>query len=76
MQGKASLKLICEKILKTYIQGVVTVKNLDDGEELMLTDEAFQILGFNGEQIDGIYKIAAAIMHHMNMNFRQGFNFC
>ena len=58
MQGKASLKLICEKFLKTYIQGVVTVKNLDDGEELMLTDEAFQILGFNGEQIDGIYKIA------------------
>ena len=55
----------------TISQGVVVVKNLDDGEELLLTDEAFEILGFNPEQIDGIYKIAAAIMHHMNMQFRQ-----
>jgi myosin heavy subunit len=55
----------------TISQGVVVVKNLDDGEELLLTDEAFNILGFNAEQIDGIYKISAAILHHMNMEFRQ-----
>ena len=55
----------------TISQGVIKVANLDDGEELLLTDEAFNILGFNPEQIDGIYKIAAAILHHMNMEFRQ-----
>ena len=52
-------------------QGVVVVKNLDDGEELLATDEAFNILGFNSDQIDGIYKISAAILHHMNMDFRE-----
>jgi myosin heavy subunit len=54
----------------TISQGVIVVKNLDDGEELLLTDEAFHILGFSEEQIDGIYKISAAILHHMNMEFR------
>ena len=29
----------------TISQGVVTIKNLDDGEELLLTDDAFCILG-------------------------------
>jgi myosin heavy subunit len=27
-------------------QGVLTVDNLDDGEEMKITDEAFDILGF------------------------------
>lgn len=36
-----------------------------------MTDEAFHILGFSEGQIEGIYKIAAAIMHHMNMQFKQ-----
>ena len=36
-----------------------------------MTDDAFRVLGFNEEQIDGIYKITTAIMHHMNMDFRQ-----
>jgi len=54
----------------TISQGVVTVKNVDDGEELLLTDDAFRVLGFNEEQIDGIYKIGAGILHHMNVKFR------
>merc|ERR1711990_603779 len=43
---------------------------MGDGEELQLTDDAFHILGFNEEQIDGIYKISAGILHHMNQNYR------
>ena len=31
----------------TISQGVIVVKNLDDGDELLATDEAFQILGKN-----------------------------
>ena len=54
----------------TISQGVVVVKNLDDGDELLLTDDAFNVLGFNEEQKDGIYKISAGILHHMNMQFR------
>ena len=54
----------------TISQGVVVVKNVDDGDELLLTDDAFNVLGFTEEQKDGIYKISAGIMHHMNIQFR------
>merc|ERR1711990_805378 len=43
---------------------------MGDGEELQLTDDAFHILGFNEEQIDGIYKISAGILHSGNMTFK------
>ncbi|XP_039257328.1 myosin-7-like [Styela clava] len=55
---------------KSISQGVVKVDNLDDGEELLLTDEAFKILGFTPEEISGIYRLMAGIMHQQNMKFK------
>ncbi|GCC37460.1 hypothetical protein chiPu_0015964 [Chiloscyllium punctatum] len=52
-------------------QGVVTVDNLDDGEELSATDHAMDILGFESEEKYGCYKIVGAIMHFGNMKFKQ-----
>ncbi|NXX33201.1 MYH7 protein, partial [Nicator chloris] len=52
-------------------QGVTTVDNLDDGEELMATDHAMDILGFSNDEKYGCYKIVGAIMHFGNMKFKQ-----
>ncbi|XP_043566924.1 myosin-7-like [Chiloscyllium plagiosum] len=52
-------------------QGVVTVDNLDDGEELSATDHAMDILGFETEEKYGCYKIVGSIMHFGNMKFKQ-----
>ncbi|NXB89636.1 MYH7 protein, partial [Vidua chalybeata] len=52
-------------------QGVTTVDNLDDGEELMATDHAMDILGFSSDEKYGCYKIVGAIMHFGNMKFKQ-----
>ncbi|XP_076804948.1 myosin-6-like [Clavelina lepadiformis] len=55
---------------KAICQGVVTVENLDDSAELILTDEAFRVLGFSQEEINGIYRLMAGIMHQQNMKFK------
>nr|XP_033797179.1 myosin-15 isoform X1 [Geotrypetes seraphini] len=52
-------------------QGVVTVDNLDDGEELLATDQAFDILGFLSDEKYAAYKLTGAIMHFGNMKFKQ-----
>ncbi|XP_078095930.1 myosin-16-like [Mustelus asterias] len=52
-------------------QGVIKVDNMDDGEELELTDVAFDVLGFTAEEKLGIYKLTGAIMHFGNMKFKQ-----
>ncbi|KAJ7426814.1 Myosin-7 [Willisornis vidua] len=52
-------------------QGVTTVDNLDDGEELLATDHAMDILGFSNDEKYGSYKIVGAIMHFGNMKFKQ-----
>jgi len=56
---------------KYVSQGETTVLNLDDGEELKLTDEAFDVLGFTPDEKQGIYKIMGAIMHSGNMKYKQ-----
>ncbi|KAI3355127.1 hypothetical protein L3Q82_017995, partial [Scortum barcoo] len=56
----------------SYIsQGETTVASINDSEELMATDEAFDVLGFTQEEKNGIYKLTGAIMHHGNMKFKQ-----
>ncbi|XP_044196002.1 myosin-6-like [Thunnus albacares] len=56
----------------SYIsQGETTVASINDGEELMATDEAFDVLGFIQEEKNGIYKLTGAIMHFGNMKFKQ-----
>ncbi|XP_042359275.1 myosin, heavy chain 7B, cardiac muscle, beta a [Plectropomus leopardus] len=52
-------------------QGVTTVENMDDGQELMATDHAMDILGFLADEKYGCYKIVGAIMHFGNMKFKQ-----
>ncbi|KAM9337638.1 myosin-7-like [Symphorus nematophorus] len=56
----------------SYIsQGEITVASIDDADELMATDEAFDVLGFTQEEKNGIYKLTGAIMHFGNMKFKQ-----
>ncbi|XP_064213619.1 myosin heavy chain, muscle isoform X21 [Tribolium castaneum] len=52
-------------------QGKVTIPGVDDAEELELTDQAFDVLGFTQEEKDNIYKITAAVMHMGCMKFKQ-----
>ncbi|XP_072234945.1 myosin-6-like [Leuresthes tenuis] len=52
-------------------QGETTVASINDSEELMATDDAFDVLGFNHEEKNGIYKLTGAIMHYGNMKFKQ-----
>ncbi|XP_036388524.1 myosin-7-like [Megalops cyprinoides] len=51
-------------------QGVTTVDNVDDGQELLATDHAMDTLGFSAEEKYGCYKIVGAIMHFGNMKFK------
>ncbi|XP_054614441.1 myosin-2-like isoform X2 [Dunckerocampus dactyliophorus] len=51
--------------------GEITVKSIDDAEELMATDEAFDILGFTSDEKMSIYKLTGAVMHYGNMKFKQ-----
>ncbi|XP_055547300.1 myosin heavy chain, muscle isoform X15 [Wyeomyia smithii] len=52
-------------------QGKTTIPNVDDGEECLATDEAFNVLGFTQEEKDNIYRITAAVMHMGGMKFKQ-----
>ncbi|MEE6522486.1 hypothetical protein FKM82_021047, partial [Ascaphus truei] len=52
-------------------QGEITVASIDDQEELMATDSAIDILGFNQDEKIGIYKLTGAVMHYGNMKFKQ-----
>ncbi|XP_067213262.1 myosin heavy chain, muscle isoform X14 [Linepithema humile] len=52
-------------------QGKTTIPGLDDGDELLVTDQAFDVLGFTQEEKDNIYKITAAVMHMGGMKFKQ-----
>ncbi|KAG7459989.1 hypothetical protein MATL_G00216420 [Megalops atlanticus] len=59
---------------KQYVwicQGVTVVDNMDDGEELLLTDDAFDVLGFTADEKMSIYKLTGGIMHFGNMKFKQ-----
>uniref|UniRef100_A0A665X2T9 Myosin-7 n=1 Tax=Echeneis naucrates TaxID=173247 RepID=A0A665X2T9_ECHNA len=52
-------------------QGETTVASINDAEELMATDDAFDVLGFTQEEKNSIYKLTGAIMHYGNMKFKQ-----
>uniref|UniRef100_A0A3Q3QSL7 Myosin-7 n=1 Tax=Monopterus albus TaxID=43700 RepID=A0A3Q3QSL7_MONAL len=56
----------------TFIsQGETQVASIDDAEELMATDSAFDVLGFTQEEKNSMYKLTGAIMHYGNMKFKQ-----
>ncbi|XP_062407439.1 myosin-6 [Sardina pilchardus] len=52
-------------------QGEISVASINDSEELIATDSAFDVLGFTGEEKLGVYKLTGAIMHYGNMKFKQ-----
>ncbi|KAK5850116.1 hypothetical protein PBY51_014393 [Eleginops maclovinus] len=52
-------------------QGETTVASIDDADELIATDDAFDVLGFTQEEKNGIYKMTGAVMHFGNMKFKQ-----
>uniref|UniRef100_A0AAV2K728 Uncharacterized protein n=1 Tax=Knipowitschia caucasica TaxID=637954 RepID=A0AAV2K728_KNICA len=52
-------------------QGEVTVASINDADELMATDSAFDVLGFTAEEKAAVYKLTGAIMHYGNMRFKQ-----
>ncbi|MCI4374110.1 hypothetical protein PGIGA_G00002380 [Pangasianodon gigas] len=52
-------------------QGETQVASINDSEELLATDEAFDVLGFTQDEKNGIYKLTGAIMHFGNMKFKQ-----
>ncbi|XP_041094582.1 myosin-7-like [Polyodon spathula] len=51
-------------------QGEVTVASIDDSDELIATDSAFDVLGFTQEEKNGVYKLTGAIMHYGNMKYK------
>ncbi|XP_070793597.1 myosin-1B-like [Pituophis catenifer annectens] len=52
-------------------QGEITVASINDQEELIATDSAIDILGFNADEKIAIYKLTGAVMHYGNMKFKQ-----
>ncbi|KAF0296959.1 Myosin heavy chain, muscle [Amphibalanus amphitrite] len=52
-------------------QGKTTIPNVDDAEELVFTDTAFDVLNFSQQEKNDIYKITAAVMHIGEMKFKQ-----
>ncbi|CAF1461794.1 unnamed protein product, partial [Adineta ricciae] len=52
-------------------QGMLTIDGVDDAEEMRLTDEAFDILGFTKDEKESMYKCTAAIMHFGNSQWKQ-----
>ncbi|KAG5864672.1 hypothetical protein JTB14_025102 [Gonioctena quinquepunctata] len=52
-------------------QGKTTIPGVDDSEEMRITDQAFDILGFTQEEKDNVYKITASVMHMGGMKFKQ-----
>merc|ERR1719342_719763 len=48
-------------------QGKLTVPSIDDKEDMMFADEAFDILGFTQDEKYDVFKNTAALMHMGNM---------
>merc|ERR1712012_1424682 len=48
-------------------QGKTTVPSIDDKEDMMFADEAYDILGFTNEEKYNIYKLTAVVMHMGNL---------
>ncbi|GAB0196534.1 myosin-15 [Grus japonensis] len=52
-------------------EGVITADNMDDGEELLLTNVAFDVLGSSPEEKICVYKLTRGIMHLGTMKLKQ-----
>ncbi|CAF0931345.1 unnamed protein product, partial [Brachionus calyciflorus] len=52
-------------------QGMLTIDNVDDAEEMRMTDEAFDILNFSQQEKIDLFKCTGAIMHWGNAKWKQ-----
>ncbi|KAI6193321.1 Myosin head [Aphelenchoides besseyi] len=52
-------------------QAELTIEGVDDKEEMRLTQEAFDIMGFEDEETHNLYSNVAGIMHMGEMKFKQ-----
>ncbi|XP_035686559.1 myosin-6-like [Branchiostoma floridae] len=59
------------KEFKFLAIGETTIPTMDDMEEMKLTDEAYDVLGFTQEEKFNVYRLTAGIMHFGNMKFKQ-----
>ena len=48
-------------------QGKTTVDSIDDKEDMMYADQAYDVLGFSNEEKYNIYKLTSVVMHMGNM---------
>ncbi|XP_068914297.1 myosin heavy chain, muscle isoform X15 [Tenebrio molitor] len=71
--GLKEMALLSNNINDYYFvsQGKTTIPHVDDAEELQITDQAFDVLGFTQEEKDNIYRITASVMHMGCMKFKQ-----
>uniref|UniRef100_A0A914P3G0 Myosin motor domain-containing protein n=1 Tax=Panagrolaimus davidi TaxID=227884 RepID=A0A914P3G0_9BILA len=52
-------------------QAEVTIDNVDDKEEMLITDESFDIMKFSADEKFDLFAMTAAIMHLGEMKFKQ-----
>ncbi|KAG8196052.1 hypothetical protein JTE90_007800 [Oedothorax gibbosus] len=52
-------------------QGKIDIPGVDDAEEMGLTDNGFDVLGFTEEEKLNIYKITGSVMHLGELHFKQ-----
>ncbi|KAF8792400.1 Myosin-3 like protein [Argiope bruennichi] len=77
MSGK--IKNLKEKLLLSddihdyhfVSQGKIDIPGVDDAEEMQLTDNGFDVLGFTDEEKLNIYKITGSVMHLGELKFKQ-----
>ncbi|XP_033630505.1 myosin heavy chain, striated muscle-like [Asterias rubens] len=70
---------LLEKLLLTgkatdyfYVsQGKTEIDNVDDKEEMKITDDALNVLGFTEEEKLSLYQLTAGIMHFGNIKWKQ-----
>ncbi|XP_054718745.1 myosin heavy chain, muscle-like isoform X3 [Uloborus diversus] len=77
MSGK--IKNLKEKVLLSnkirdyhfVSQGKTDIPGVDDGEDMLITDNGFDVLGFTEDEKLNIYKITASVMHLGELKFKQ-----
>ena len=60
-------KCLLSNDIKYVSQGKLTVPSIDDKEDMMFADEAFDILGFSQTMKYDVFKNTACMMHMGNM---------
>ncbi|KAK5972438.1 MYOsin heavy chain structural protein, partial [Trichostrongylus colubriformis] len=67
-------KLMLTRPIKDYhfvAQAETTIDGVDDKEEMLITDEAFDIMKFSQKEKDELFAITAGIMHMGELTFKQ-----